>query len=152
LLRFFWIPTRTAHRIPIAQAFRLTPNLGENVANEINCSGYKQKIKGRRSKKKSTTAKPDCLKVDGTLYHKVNVMIQNQEQVKTIKEAHDKDDADSRNPKVMAFGFLFADYCSSDASLKNSLRLPEMLLLDTPLMNPFSNIMICSRLINSRRW
>ena len=88
----------TPHKIPIAQAFRLTRNLGKNVANEINCSKYKQKIKGSRSKKKSATAKPDCIKVDGTLCRTVNVMIRNKEQVKIIKEAHNKDDADSRNP------------------------------------------------------
>ena len=48
----------------------------------------------------------------------INVMIRNKEQVKIIKEAHNKDDTDSRNPKVAAFGILFADYCSSNAVLK----------------------------------
>ena len=45
-------------------------------------------------------------------------MIWNKEQVKIIKEAHDKDDTDSRNPKAVAFGILFADYCSSNSALK----------------------------------
>jgi hypothetical protein len=51
-------------------------------------------VKARRS----TTVKPDCIKVNGTLYRTVNVMIRNKEQVKNIKEAHNKDDSDSRNP------------------------------------------------------
>ena len=54
----------TAHKIPIAQAFHLTPDLGKNVATELNCSGYKQRIKASQSKKKSATAKPDCINVD----------------------------------------------------------------------------------------
>ncbi len=35
----------SAQKIPIAQAFRLTQDLGKNMANEINCSWYKQKLK-----------------------------------------------------------------------------------------------------------
>ena len=95
----------TTHKIPIAQAFRLTSDLVKNVYNKIDCSGYKQNIKASRSKKKSKTAKPDCIKVGGTLYRKVIVMIRNKEQVKIMKETHDRDDADSRNPKMVAFGY-----------------------------------------------
>jgi hypothetical protein len=36
-----------ANNIPNAQDLRLGKDLGKNVANKINCTGYKQKIKAR---------------------------------------------------------------------------------------------------------
>jgi hypothetical protein len=48
----------------------------------------------------------------------VNAMLWNKEQVKIIKEAHDRDDTNSRNPKAVAFGILYADYCLFDPTLK----------------------------------
>jgi hypothetical protein len=93
-----------ANNIPIAEDLRLGKDLGKNVANKINCMGYKQKIKSSQTKKKGGTAKPESIKKDGTLYRTVNVMIWEKEQVIIIKEAHDKDDQDSRKPKAIAFG------------------------------------------------
>ena len=108
----------TANNIPIAQDLRLGKDLGKNVANEINCTGYKQKMKVTRSKKRGGTSKPECIKNDGTLYRVINVMIRKKEQVIIIKEAHDKDDQDSCKPKAVAFGILYADYCTIDEDLE----------------------------------
>ena len=108
----------TANNIPIAQDLRLGKDLGKNVTNEINCTGYKQKMKATRSKKRGGTSKPECIKNDGTLYCVINVMILKKEQVIIIKEAHDKDDQDSRKPKGVAFGILYADYCTIDEDLE----------------------------------
>jgi hypothetical protein len=58
----------SARKIPIAQAFRLTQDLGKNVANEINCSRYKQKLKASRSKYKAAATKPDCIKWNSLLH------------------------------------------------------------------------------------
>ena len=95
-----------ANNIPTTQDLRLGKDLGKNSANKINCSGYKQNVKASRSKKKAASVKPDCIKSDGTLHRMVNAMLRNKEQVKIIKEAHARDDTDSRNPKAVAFGIL----------------------------------------------
>jgi hypothetical protein len=56
------------NKIAIAQAHCKNNDLGKNVANEINCKGYKHKIKSSLAKKHSATTKPDCIKVDGMLF------------------------------------------------------------------------------------
>jgi hypothetical protein len=45
-------------------------------------------------------------------------MMQKKVQVTIIKEAHDRDDQDSRKPKALAFDILYAEYCSFDGDLK----------------------------------
>ena len=126
-----------ASKIPIAQELRQGKDLGKNVANEINCTGYKQNVKASRNKKKGGTAKPVCIKSDGTLYRAINVMMRKKEQVTIIKEAHDRDDQDSRKPKAVAFGILYAEYCSFDGDLKKTLRPVAMLLWGIPSKNLF---------------
>ena len=44
--------------------------------------------------------------------------MQKKVQVTVIKEAHDRDDQDSRKPKALAFDILYAEYCSFDGDLK----------------------------------
>ena len=104
-----------ANKIPIAQAHCKNNNLGKNVANEINCKGYKHKIKSSLAKKNSATTKPDCIKVYGTLFQMVNVIIYKKEQCITLKESHDEDDLDSRNPEATAWQTLH--HSSEDALL-----------------------------------
>jgi hypothetical protein len=106
-----------ANKIAIAQAHRKNNDLGKNVANEISCRGYKHKIKSSLAKKQSSTTKPDVIKVDGTLFRMVNVIIRGKEQYIALKESHDKDDLDSRNPKATAWQVLHSHYSSEDPSL-----------------------------------
>jgi hypothetical protein len=86
--------------------------------NKINCKGYKHKIKSSLAKKHSATTKPDCIKVDGTLFQTVNVIIHKKEQYIALKESHDKDDLDSRNPKATAWQILHLHYSSEDPLLQ----------------------------------
>ncbi len=64
-----------ANKIALAQVHCKKNDLGKNVANEMNCKGYKHKIKSSLSKKHAATTKPDCIKVDGMLFRMVNVII-----------------------------------------------------------------------------
>ena len=106
-----------ANKIAISQAHRKNNELGKNVANELNCKGFKHKIKNSLAKKQSPTTKPDFIRVDGTLYRMVNVIVKGKEQYIALKESHDKDDLDSRNPKATAWQILHSHYCSEDPSL-----------------------------------
>ena len=67
--------------------------------------------------RKSSTTKPDFIKVDSTLFQMVNVIIRGKEQYIALKESHDKDDLDSRNPKITAWQILHVHYSSQDPSL-----------------------------------
>jgi hypothetical protein len=106
-----------ANKTAIAQAHRKNKDLGKNVANKINCKGYKHKIKSSLAKKHSPTTTPDFIKVDGTLYRMVNVIIREKEQYIALKESHDEDDLNSKNPKATAWQILHSHYCSEDPLL-----------------------------------
>jgi len=54
-------------------------------------------------KKQLPTTKPDCIKVDGTSYQMVNVILCKKDNYIMLKESHDKDDMDSMNPKATAW-------------------------------------------------
>ena len=99
-----------ANKIAIAQAHCKNNDLGKNVANKLNCRGYKHKIKSSVATKQSSTTKPDVIKVDCTLFRMVNVIIRGKEQYIALKESHDKDDLDSRNPKAAAWQVLYLHY------------------------------------------
>ena len=47
----------------------------------------------------------------------VNVIIHGKEQYIALKESHNKDDLDSRNPKATAWQVLHSHYSSQDPSL-----------------------------------
>lgn len=118
-----------ANKIAVAQAHRKAGDLGKNVANEMNCKGYKHQLKAAHAKKQSGKSKPDCITVDGTIYRTVNVILRQKEQFMKIKESHDRNDTDSRNPKATAWGILHSEYSSNDTSLlKSSLTATNALL------------------------
>ena len=106
-----------ANKIAVAQAHRKAGDLGKNVANEINCKGYKHQLKAAHAKKQNGKSKPDCITVDGTIYRTVNVILRQREQFMKIKESHDRNDTDSRNPKATDWGTLHSEYSSNDTSL-----------------------------------
>jgi hypothetical protein len=80
---------------------------------------YKHKFKSSLAKKQSATTKPDCIKVDDTLYRMVNVIIRKKEHCIALKESRDKDDLHSRNPKTTAWQMLHSYYSSEEPVLLN---------------------------------
>jgi hypothetical protein len=108
----------TANNIPIAQSHSCVGDLGKNIANEVNCSGYKHQINASRSKKSpSPSTKPKYITNDGTLYRLCNVIVRCKDQFIELKNAHDKDDLDSRNRKPLAWSMMHTEYMSKDPSL-----------------------------------
>ena len=104
------------NKIQLSQSFRNAPDLGKNVANHMKAASFKDLIKAPL-KSKSPTTKPSCITEDGTLFRIINTIIRNKECYIETKNAHDKEDQDSRDPKSSAWQIMCEDYNSSNESL-----------------------------------
>jgi hypothetical protein len=91
-----------ANKITHAQNLRSSENLGKNVANHINAKGFKEAMKAPL-RQKNSSAKPDCIRHEGTFYRCGNIIISKRNEFIELRKSHDKDDADSRNPKPHAW-------------------------------------------------
>jgi hypothetical protein len=88
----------------------------EAFTNHINAKGFKEAMKAPLRQKHSS-AKPDCIRHEGTFYRCVNVILSKRNEFIELRKSHDKDDADSRNPKPHAWESMHHFYCSDDDEL-----------------------------------
>ena len=68
-------------------------------------------------KKSAKSTKPACLKNVGRMYRICNVNAKHKESYMMLFDSHDREDADSRRPKAVAWDTLFQSYMSNDEDL-----------------------------------
>ena len=107
-----------ANGIKIPHKLRTSKDVGEIVAQQI-CAKSQRDIMVPQKKKKSASTKPKCLTRDGTLYRVINTISECKDSFIETKNAHDKDDLDSRMAKAVPWQTMTSHYNSDRDTLKS---------------------------------
>ena len=105
------------NNIQIREAFRTVPLLGRNVAAYMNDGPARRAIAGGARKKSSSTAKPDCIQKEGTLYRVSNAVCAHEQGrylFMQLRLPHDKEDLTGPGAKSIVYEGILKIYDGDD--------------------------------------
>lgn len=101
---------------------RNSRDLGKVVANHINAQHFKDQVMApqeKRAKAKNHATKPTCITEQGTMFRIINTCLCEEGRPSYIetRNAHDRDDTDTRLPNAVEYGKLNKLYHPGEKSI-----------------------------------